>query len=63
MAKKTLIPSVKKVMWECECGFTDYFKISPEECPECGEIGKFIKVPKAIAEEMEEKLLEEEEFY
>ncbi|MEK6891311.1 MAG: hypothetical protein AABX03_04200 [Nanoarchaeota archaeon] len=60
MAKKS--SSSKGIMWECGCGFTEYFKNLPEECPECGELGKFIKVPKAIAQEMEEKMMEEEDY-
>lgn len=51
----------KGLMWECSCGYSDFFKNIPEECPDCGEIGKFIKVPKAVAQEIEERMMEEED--
>ncbi len=46
-------------MWECECGHIEYKNTAPNECPKCGKIKSFVKVPEEIADEREKDKLEE----
>lgn len=55
------VKKAKSSMWECECGNIENSALIPDECSECRELGKFIKVPKAVAEEIKERMLEEED--
>ena len=46
-------------MWECACGHIEYGEEEPEECPKCGKVDNFIKMPEEIVEEREKEMLEE----
>ncbi|MBS3072713.1 hypothetical protein J4477_02680 [Candidatus Pacearchaeota archaeon] len=49
------------LMWECECGKTEYGEKSPEECKKCGRIDSFVQLPEEIAEEREKDMVYEED--
>lgn len=50
-------------MWECTCGYIEYDKQPPEDCPKCLRIGKFKKVPEELIEEREAKKVLSKDLY
>ncbi|MCH7568264.1 MAG: hypothetical protein IIA87_02480 [Nanoarchaeota archaeon] len=52
--------TIQNFMWECECGHTEYDKISPQECIKCWKINSFIQVPEEIVREREKSMSKED---
>ncbi len=47
-------------VWECECGFIHYGEDAPEECPKCGRIERFTRLPEELADRGDEEDFEED---